>query len=259
MLTLPPEYVALRHVEVLASVAMFIGTMELFAIRAHWGERGTWRWSSLQDELGFARWALATRPFTGLLVARLLAAAWLLREPSLIAMVVAWVTSLAVNVRFRGTYNGGSDHLLMIVLSAVLIGRVGDASPVVVRVAVVWIGVQALLSYTIAGLAKLRDAQWRSGTALPVLLAIPAYGVPTPIQALLQRPGVARAATWGVLVFECGFPLVLLGPRAAAVGIVVAAVFHVANAWVLGLNRFLLTWAATWPALVYVAGITGRA
>jgi hypothetical protein len=259
VLTLPPEYLALRRVEVLASLAILIGTAELLVTRAHWGDRGTWRWSNLAEELGPARWVLATKPFGVLLVVRLLAAAWLLWEPSTTAIAVAWVSSLLVNVRFRGPYNGGSDHMLTIVQSAVLIGRVGEAHAIVVQGAMVWVGVQALFSYTVAGIAKLRHASWRDGRALPGLLAIPAYGVPVGVRALLQRPGVARVAAWGVLAFECGFPLVLLGPHVARAGVGLALAFHLANAWVLGLNRFLFTWAATWPALLYVAERTGGA
>lgn len=252
-------YAVVRQVEFLAAIAVLVGTSELLVIRAHWGDRGTWRWSVLQGELGMARFFLAATPFTLLLVARLAAAMVLLWQPSLVAIVLAWFTTLLVSVRFRGPYNGGSDHMLAIVLTALLVARVGDAHAMVVKGAVVWVGVQGVLSYAVAGIAKLRYAAWREGTALPVLVAIPAYGVPTPVRALLQRPVVARLVAWGVLTFECGFPAVLLGPTVAWVGIGTAFAFHVANAWTFGLNRFLLTWAATWPAILYVAGLTGRA
>ena len=249
----------LRQVELLAAIAVLVGTSELLVIRAHWGERGTWRWSALQGELRAAAFLLDTGPFTLLLIARLAAAAVLLWQPSVAAVFVAWISTLLVSVRFRGPYNGGSDHMLAIVLTALLVGRVGEAHPMVVKGALAWVGVQAILSYVVAGIAKLRYAAWRDGTALPVLVAIPAYGVPGSTRTLLQRPAVARLAAWGVLAFECAFPAVLLGPGVAWVGIALAFAFHLANAWTFGLNRFLLTWAATWPAVLYIAGLTGRA
>lgn len=252
-------YMVLRQVELLAAIAVLIGTSELLVIRAHWGDRGTWRWSILQHEMRPAGFLLAAGPFTLLLVARLAAAAFLLWQPALVASFVIWFSTLLVSVRFRGPYNGGSDHMLAIVLTAVLVARLGEAHEMVVKGAVAWVGVQAILSYVVAGIAKLRYAAWRRGSALPVLVAIPAYGVPSSTRTLLQRPVVARLAAWSVLAFECGFPAVLLGPRVAWVGIAIAFAFHLGNAWTFGLNRFLLTWAATWPAVRYIAGLTGRA
>lgn len=253
MLTLD---VALRWMQGLAGVAALVGTLELLVTRASWGDDGTWRWRTLRDEMAWAGPFLSTRGFTLLLGARALTAAGLIVAPSLALAGALWVTSLLVNLRFRGPYNGGSDHMLMIVLTALVVAMAGAAVPVVVQGAMAWVGAQGVLSYWIAGLAKLRHRAWREGSVLPVLVAIPAYGVPARTQRLLSHGAIARVAAWGVLAFECVFPLVLLDERLAWAGVALAAAFHLTNAWTFGLNRFLLVWAATWPAIVALAGMT---
>jgi hypothetical protein len=69
----------------------------------------------------------------------------------------------------------------------------------------------------------------------------------------VARPGVARAGAWTVLALECAFPLVLVVPGAAWVLLPAAAAFHLANAIVLGLDRFLWAWLAAYPALAHWA------
>ena len=246
---------ALRWSEWLVALAVVVGSLELLAVRPAWSEQGTWRWSILRRELpGFGA-ILGSGPFTLLLVSRAAAAGWLLVTPSLWALAWVWGASLLANLRFRGTWNGGSDHMLMVVLSGALVARAGAGHEVLVTAGVAWIGVQGVLSYAIAGIAKLRSAAWRDGTALPVLLAIPAYGVPVRARRVFDNPRLARVAAWVVLAFECAFPLVLLHPVVAVMGCALAAAFHLGNAWVFGLNRFLLTWAATWPGIVAIATI----
>lgn len=239
----------------LAGLAALVGTLELLATRASWSEDGTWRWRTLRQEMPWAGPLFGTRGFTLLLGARALAAAGLIIAPSLSFAAILWAASLPVTVRFRGPYNGGSDHMLMIVLAALVVATAGATHPIVVQGAVAWVGAQGVLSYWIAGMAKLRHRAWREGSVLPVLVAVPAYGVPAGTQRLLSHPAIARAAAVGVLAFECLLPLVLLDERLACAGAAVAAVFHLANAWTFGLNRFLLVWASTWPAIIAISGM----
>lgn len=156
----------------------------------------------------------------------------------------ALLSVLAVAIAFRGTYNGGSDAMLVIVLGALALASVGQA-----RVGMAYAAAQLVLSYFVAGVAKLRDRAWRDGRALPILAALPQYNVPPRLAALLAT--APRAAAWAMLAFECGFPLALLGGKLAIGFLVAGAAFHLANAVCFGLNRFLWTWLAAYPALLY--------
>ncbi len=73
-------------------------------------------------------------------------------------------------------------------------------------------------------------------------------------QATLARPWLARGAAWSMLAFELGAPLALVDRRLAIAIMIWGAGFHLVNAVVFGLNRFLWTWLAAYPALLYWAG-----
>jgi hypothetical protein len=53
-----------------------------------------------------------------------------------------------------------------------------------------------------------------------------------------------------VIAFECAFPLALIDARLLSL---LGIAFHVVNARVLGLNRFLWAWLAAYPALWFWA------
>jgi len=245
--------VALRWTEVLVGLAVAQGTLELLAVRRAVADDGTWRWSTLAPELGWLRAALAYRPFVGLLTLRLAAALALVAGFHGVIAPVLWVSSLLVNVRFRGTTNGGSDMMIMVVLTAVMVAHAGAAHDVVVRGALLYIAAQAFMSYFVAGVAKLARRSWRDGSALGSFVATPHFAVPDLLRRALGSTERLLVASWAVIVFECSVPLSLTSPVASAAYVAVALGFHVANAWAFGLNRFVLAWAATWPALLYAS------
>lgn len=151
---------------------------------------------------------------------------------------------LAIAIRFRGTFNGGSDSMLLYVLIALALPA---------RYGLALAAGQLTLSYVLAGFAKLGDPTWRTGTALAILVDLAQYAVPRPIARLLAGP-LGRSAAFVMLAFECTFPLAFLHSTACWVYLGVGAAFHVANAVAFGLNRFLWTWLAAYPAVIYWAG-----
>jgi hypothetical protein len=60
--------------------------------------------------------------------------------------------------------------------------------------------------------------------------------------------------SWAVMLFEIAFPLTLISQPTLMVGLALAAVFHLANACLFGLNRFFWTWLAVYPAIVWLQG-----
>lgn len=160
----------------------------------------------------------------------------------LLGAPLAWVVAM----RFGGTFNGGSDYMTMVV--ALPVG-LHAALPTLVpgRLAVVAIGIQWLLSYTIAGIAKVSDVDWRNGQALSLLSTRGSYSLPPPVARLLSRPRISRALGHATLTFECAAPLALLDHRAMLVFAGVALTFHAAVALTLGLNRFFWAWLAAMP------------
>ena len=244
---------ALRATEILAALALMEGSLELLAMRRVFADDGIWRWASLAPELGRLRGVLAYRPFVALLAFRLALAVLLLAGVRGAVAPALWLSTLLVNVRFRGTFNGGSDLMAMVVLTALVVAHLGSGSPMLVNGALLYVAAQAMLSYFVAGVAKLTNADWRRGHALPAFVARPDVAAPAAVRRLLDGRGRRAAVSWSVVLFECTFPLAFSGVRPAWLFVAGALVFHLGTVVVFGLNRFLLAWAATWPAIVYVA------
>jgi hypothetical protein len=177
-------------------------------------------------------------------------ALWLLvsgASPLLLALAVSYLWLIA---RLGAPFNGGSDALTA--LSLIILGGASllPTESLVMRGALAYLGVQTMLSYFVAGVAKLKEPSWRRGSALLHFASLPKYGVPGRALLLLRTPGVARAASWLVLLFECSFPLALMSPSVCLGYLTVGAAFHTANAVLFGLNRFLFSWLALYPVVL---------
>jgi hypothetical protein len=164
---------------------------------------------------------------------------------------VLLVSQLAIGARFRGTFNGGSDYMTVVVLLGLSLSAAGPSHPLLAKAGLAYIAVQLVLSYFIAGCVKVARPAWRRGDAMRALLASNRYGTPGWVVAWVARPAVARLAAIALLLFECGFPLSLVGSRIAVPLLACGALFHWGNALAFGLNRFLFAWLAAYPALLY--------
>jgi hypothetical protein len=241
----------------LVAIATAVAALELLAVRRALGDGGVFAWSVLRRELAGASTpirAIADAIFgtraTLVIIALQLAAAIALPFVDH-AEWLALACTIAIAVRFRGTYNGGSDAMLVVVLLGLAIARSGWP-----RAGLAYIAAQLVLSYAIAGLAKLGDPHWRRGDAFAILVALPAYGVPAQLAKLLARPAIGRFGAFATLAFECGFPIALVlvrDERTTCIALAVGAAFHLGNAIVFGLDRFWWTWLAAYPALWFTA------
>lgn len=152
--------------------------------------------------------------------------------------------------RFAGPYNGGSDRMTLLVLICVTAAHwMPDQS--MKELALGYLSMQLILSYVISGWVKLRNPDWREGRALADVFRFSAYPVSEGLRTQADRGGALFAASWGVMLFEVAFPLVLISPVILSVGLLIAAGFHFANACLFGLNRFFWIWLAAYPSLFW--------
>jgi hypothetical protein len=253
---------ALRLCSVLIGLCLVQQSAELLRLEEAWA-RGVYAAERLSDDLR-ALPRLIGAPLSALYSARgFLALSWLrlglglslVIAPSFPCALFALFTSLVTCMRFRGTFNGGSDSMTVAVLVGLCLAGPGGAYA---RLGLTYVAVQLLLSYTIAGVVKLVNHRWRDGTALPAFMAIAAYGVPVPLRRALARPWLARLLSWGVIGFECAMPAALLDVRAAIALLAIAFGFHVGTVLAFGLNRFLWAWTAAYPALIWLSSTAFR-
>jgi hypothetical protein len=247
------ETLALLWLRRIISVAVILQTSELFQVREAFGPRGIWRWTIVRDELiGFPRtlrWLfdrfLGDREFLFVLVLRLMGAVTALFYPHDVLFWFLLLSTVLIALRWRGTFNGGSDYMTIVVL----MGACGGSKPWLA-----YVSIQLCLSYFVAGVVKLKSRNWRTGKALAGFLGASNYDVPKLLQKAGGRRGLSVTASWGLMAFECSFPLALVSREFCAVYIGLSLIFHLGNVYAFGLNRFLFAWAAGYPALYWLSG-----
>lgn len=160
------------------------------------------------------------------------------------------ITTFILIKRFHGPYNGGSDTMSVLVLVCLWFTHIAP-SQLWREIAFGYLALQLTLSYFQSGLVKLENAEWRSGKALCEVFSFTAYPVSESMRELASKPRLLLFASWIVIVGELLFPAALLHPVALTIGLVFMAVFHVANAILFGLNRFVWSWLAAYPAIIW--------
>ncbi|MFP5519166.1 MAG: HTTM domain-containing protein [Bdellovibrionia bacterium] len=144
---------------------------------------------------------------------------------------------------WRGTFNGGSDMMG----TTVLLGLTLSYWPPFLYLGLLYIGVQSLLSYFVAGVVKLKEPNWRNGHALQHFLATGLYQIPTWLQ--IQNKNFWAVLSLGVIAFEVLSPIFIFHQLSLFVFMAIVLIFHVMNSLIFGLNRFIFAWASSWPAL----------
>lgn len=250
----------------IAAVGVLISSLELLARPRSLSDSGLLSWSVARlrsPALGAGRLGalldlvFATPGVYGLCAARAASALLVVALPASsgffsAALVVA--TGLSLLLMLRTPYgNDGADQMTLLVLLPSTLARVlgGERAA---QSALVFIGLQCLLSYVTSGLGKLRGRAWRDGTGVTGVLTTRTYGAAALARTLGRHSSLARVLSWSIILTELTFPLVLVAP-APWVPLFLAGgmAFHVANAFVMGLNSFLWAFGAAYPAIAYVA------
>jgi len=157
------------------------------------------------------------------------------------------ITYFLIALRFRGNFNGGSDAMTMATLVSLAFSLVELKTPIGFYL----LAFHCTLSYFTAGIVKLKNKSWRSGSALQVFLTHSNYPVPAKVQKLAKQKIFISISSLLVIFFECTFPLVWLFPKFTGLYIILAIFFHIINYFCLGLNRFVFAWLASYPALFF--------
>ncbi len=257
-------YLAVRSLEALLGISLLIQTLEFLRLQPAQAAPGLWAWSVQRGDVAHASallralfdWLYSERVHRLHLLVRLAAAASLLWGSSPGSAALLFISTVLILIRWRGAFNGGSDFMTVVLLSGLLLAHLAApwVGPVLAwKAGLGYICIQAITSYFISGAIKLVSAEWRNGRALVYFLDGGLYG-PLPTDSAYRHQSVAVACSWAFILWECAFPLALIGPLVAAVFCGVAALFHYLVFRYFGLNRFFWAWLASFPAIIYCAG-----
>lgn len=152
---------------------------------------------------------------------------------------------------FQGPYNGGSDRMGLLILCCLCATHLMPSLRLQ-ELAFGYLAVQLLLSYFIAGWVKLMNPEWRNGRALQDVFRFSAYPASESFRTWADWPRLLHVMSWAVILFEVLFPFTLLTKTTLILGLITAAIFHFANAYLFGLNRFFWIWLAAYPSILWL-------
>jgi len=152
--------------------------------------------------------------------------------------------------RFQGPYNGGADRMSLLVLACLCVAHI---APTIIwkEIALGYLAIQLVLSYFISGWVKIINPEWRNGQALVDVFGFSAYPVSESLRSWAQSPRLLLIMSWLVICFELLFPVSILSATTLSIALVIAAIFHFANACLFGLNRFFWIWLAAYPSIIW--------
>lgn len=251
---------ALLLVEKLAAFAMLIVSLEYLPVGELLQDGGTMSWAVARlrqawltkGRISVALNSLLKYPNVyGVLIARALLAFLVLIGFDHPSVIVA-ITLLSLLFLVRSPYgHDGADQMLLIIFIGLSLRGLADTP--LTRAMLLWfLAFQACLSYCVAGIAKSSAKGWRDGAYLVAICGTFIYGHTAVARFLRDRPKFTRVVSRSLIFWECSFPLAMLLPLPAAYAILAAGlIFHLVNAYVMGLNTFLFAFAATYPAILF--------
>ena len=264
MPTDPHLYVAATAL--IVSVGAAISTAEWIHCRHQLQDGGLYSWQVIGTRplmlrpgmiaAGLNR-LLAFRPFVGVLWLRLVVlvcfpfTVWF-NHGVIIALSIICLSSFLMHLRSPFGMDG-SDQMNLQVFGALLLGHLGG-SLLAYEASMWFVAAQACLSYFTSGLAKALSPHWQSGNVVFGIFNTRTYGYEPIARCLLYRPGLEKVLRWGAVAMECSFGLApFAGFPGCLVFITWGVAFHAMNAVIMGLNSFLWSFVATYPAVVYCA------
>ena len=233
--------------------AVLLQSLEMMRLQNAWGARGIWQWNSMRSEFKvFGEKALplldriySPRGFGFLLVIQAICTLVMIADPQKWQCGIAALATLLISIRWRGVFNGGSDAMTLSLLIGLAVLPVYGA--------LLFCTFQVTFSYVVAGWVKLKEKSWRDGTALQHFLQSQRYSIPSWVSEMSRKPLFCMLASWGVILFELGSPLALFSSQWILPFLLIGGLFHLANYYVFGLNRFFWIWVAGYPALYWFA------
>ena len=140
----------------------------------------------------------------------------------------------------------------VLLIPLVLVSCSGGSSAVT-KGALLWIGIQSVLSYFLSGIRKAKNRGWWDGVALSDFAQRSRVLMASSGAKFLRIPLVARTLSLTVLMFEILFPLSLISLKLCSIFLVLGVMFHFGVFLAFGLNRFFWVWISSYPAIYFIA------
>jgi hypothetical protein len=175
-------------------------------------------------------------------------------SPVVLAILTSFILFSLLLLNFRTVLGlDGAHHMNIVVFTASTLFFIAPAESWASRFCVVFIGAQAVLAYAVSGIAKLIGPSWRNGEAMAGIMSTKIYGHRALGKLFKNNPMLSTATGWSVMAFQCVFILTLfVDKETLSILLVLGTLFHVSTAVFMGLNGFVFSFVATYPAIIYL-------
>lgn len=140
----------------------------------------------------------------------------------------------------------GADQMASLVL---LVNAATALLPELQSVANLFIMMQLVLSYGVAGIAKLLSRDWRSGRALAMILSTRSFGIGN-AGFFVRHATTARVVCAAIVIFELSWFGAPFNKELAWALMGVGVAFHFSNSWIMGLNLFPWAFLSAYPLAI---------
>lgn len=166
--------------------------------------------------------------------------------------IVLFLSDVAIIKRFHGGLSGAADMSFIVNFSLIVL-TIFYQYESVQALALYFIAGQGILSYVIAGAAKISGSSWRNGEALKKIFSTDSWGDDRIYNMMQRFPKLQYLGSWSIIFFEISFPIVLfVDLRISLLIFGVGILFHIANSVLMGINGFLYIFPSTYPAIYFV-------
>ncbi|MFT5254472.1 MAG: hypothetical protein ACI87N_003544 [Flavobacteriales bacterium] len=163
---------------------------------------------------------------------------------------------LTINILYylRQIYGvDGADQMLFLITIVLLLCYLIFNTIAIKKTGATFIAIQLLLSYFVAGIAKLVSNSWRSGSAIKGILSTNTYGSKFTRDILTKKNRINKAICWMVILIEIAFPVIIFIPHEYIFYFLgLGFILHLSIAIIMGLNDFIWGFIAAYPFLYYV-------
>ncbi len=221
----------------------------------------SWSWKNVQLDftafpnliLFFIKPLFNDRFFIILQYCRLFGAVGCLFTPLNIYLpMILLIFNILTSFRFRGTYNGGSDFMTIVCLSALC--GISYNHGQYEKLAMIYLGIHTLISYLKAGYVKVIQSEWRQGKALQLFLPLSRVS-PSSINKYILKlnPTIHYTLCWFIIIWELSTFIVLFFDMTFVISyFTTALLFHLMIFKIYGLNRFFWSWLPAWAGIIYI-------
>lgn len=172
-------------------------------------------------------------------------------------LLICTLLLLTVLITVRSPYGlNGAYQMSIVILLALAFASLAGLNSQTSLLCLWFIAGQLFVSYLVAGFNKLYSPIWRKSHALFVIFSTRTFGHAPLYQLLMKNKMLTALISWTIFLFEITFVGILfLNPEHALVLLILGAFFHLNVAIFMGLNDFLFSFTATYPAVLYLVNL----